>query len=136
MKLEKYYTDRRGMIIFSGDELEMFEKTNPTLNAIMGYVNKSGILHPHEFAICCKRNPLVSYCGKCPIKYLFGIDYSFRVCVGCTCSISDKITCCAERTYLEMIGRQNKFDYTALSKEERIKRVERVFIPHFSIKVV
>ena len=136
MKLEKNYTDRRGMIIFSDDELKMFEKANPTLNAIMRYVNKSGILRPHEFTVCSRTNPLTSYCGNCPIKYLFGLEYNIRVCKVSTCFISDKLTCCAERTYLEMIGKQAKFDYTTLSKEERIERVEKVFIPRFSVKVV
>lgn len=136
MKLGEYYTDRRGMVIFSDDELKMFEKANPTLNTIMDYVNKSGILRPHEFTICSKTNPSTSYCGNCPIKHLFGLEYSHRVCEVSTCCISDKLTCCAERTYLEMIGEQDNFDYTVLSKEERIKRVEKVFIPRFSIKVV
>lgn len=136
MKLEKHYTDRRGMIIFSDDELKMFEKANPTLNAIMRYVNKSGILHPHGFTICSKTNMGASYCGNCPIKYLFGLEYTTRVCNCSMCSISDEYTCCAERTYLEMIGKKAKFDYTTLSMIERIKRIEKVFIPRFSIKVV
>lgn len=136
MKLVKYYTDRRGMIIFSDDELKMFEKTNPTLNAIMGYVNNSGILRSHKFTICSRTNPLTSYCGNCPIKYLFGIEHSIRVCKVSTCAISDKLSCCAERTYLEMIGKQAKFDYTTLSMIERIERVEKVFVPRFSVKVV
>lgn len=136
MKLEKKYTNRRGMVIFSDDELKMFEKANPTLNAIMRYVNKSGILRPHEFTVCSKTNPLTSYCDNCPIKYLFGLEYSDRVCNCSMCSMSDGCTCCAERTYLEMIGKQAKFDYTTLSKEERIERVEKVFIPRLSIKVV
>lgn len=136
MKLEKHYTDRRGMVIFSDDELKMFEKANPTLNAIMGYVNKSSILHPHKFTICSKTNPLTSYCGNCPIKYLFGLEYTDRVCNCSMCSMPDGFTCCVERTYLEMIGKKDKFDYTSLSKEERIERVEKIFIPRFSIKVV
>lgn len=136
MKLEKHYTDRRGMVIFSDDELKMFEKANPTLNAIMRYVNKSGILHPHKFTICSKTNKGVTYCGNCPIKYLFGLEYTNCVCSCSMCSMSDGCTCCAERTYLEMIGKKDKFDYTTLSKEERIERVEKVFVPRFSIKVV
>lgn len=136
MKLEENYTERRGMVIFSDDELKMFEKANPTLNAIMRYVNKSGILRPHGFTICSKTNPLTSYCGNCPIKYLFGVEHSIRVCKVSTCAISDKLACCAERTYLEMIGKKDMFDYTTLSKEERIERVEKVFIPRCSIEVV
>lgn len=136
MKLEKNYTDRRGMVIFSDSELKMFEKANPTLNSIMGYVNKSNILRPHKFTICSKTNPFTSYCGNCPIKYLFGLECSSNVCKASVCSISDKFSCCAERTYLEMIGKKDMFDYTILSKEERIERVEKIFIPRFSIKVV
>lgn len=136
MKLERNYTHRYGIVIFSEDELKMFEKTNPTLNAIMDYVNKSGILHPHEFIICSKTNPHTSYCGNCPIKYLFGLEYTGHVCNYSICSMTDRCTCCAERTYLEMIGNKDMFDYTILSKEERIERVEKVFIPRFSIKVV
>lgn len=136
MKLGENYTDRRGMVIFSDDELKMFEKANPTLNAIMGYVNNSGILRPHKFTICSKTNRYATYCGNCPIKYLFGLEYSTRVCKVSTCSICDELACCAERTYLEMIGKKDMFDYTTLSKEERIERVEKVFIPRFSIKVV
>lgn len=136
MKLEKHYTDMHGMIIFSDSELKMFEKENPTLNAIMDYVNKSGILRPHEFTICSKTNKHITYCGDCPIKYLFGLEYTSRVCNCSMCGISGISTCCAERTYLEMIGGQDSFDYTILSYEERIKRIEKIFIPRFSIKVV
>lgn len=136
MKLGKNYTDRRGMVIFSDSELKMFEKANPTLNAIMRYVNESGILRPHEFTICSKTNKNVTYCGNCPIKYLFGLECTNHVCNCSMCGMSDVFTCCAERTYLEMIGKKDMFDYTTLSKEERIERVEKVFIPRFSIKVV
>lgn len=136
MKLGKYYTDRRGMVIFSDDELKMFEKANPTLNAIMGYVNKSGILYPHEFTICSRTNRGVTYCGNCPIKYLFGLEYTNHVCSCSMCHMTGVSTCCAERTYLEMISKQDMLDYTALSSEERIERVEKVLIPRFSVKVV
>lgn len=136
MKLEKNYTDRLGMVIFSDDELKMFEKANPTLNAIMRYVNQSGILRPHEFTICSKTNNYVTYCGNCPIKYLFGLEYAERVCTFSMCHIVSESTCCAEKTYLEIIGKKDNFDYTSLSKEERIERVEKIFIPRFSIKVV
>lgn len=130
-----FYTDEHGFVLFSQKEIRNFEKHNPTLNAIMRYVNDANIL-PNKFVLCGKGNRFSAYNDGCPIKILFGKNLMERVCAHSNCYMYKTLCCCAERTYKEMTEEQDLFDYSVLLADARIARLEKIYIPHNGIKVV
>lgn len=138
------------LVEFSGKELQLFDKKNPTLFSICMYISRSCIL-PGRFNTLDNHRPIespedllngVTYetteRTMCPIRVFFGKKIQDAICGKCACRIDNDwiYPCCLERTWNEVMGKQEIVDYTVHSMDERIQRLKDSIKIHQGIKVV